>query len=250
PPRASAATSAGWRRRRRAACWCRWRPTHTASRRSITSSTASRSRVGRGSGPRTCSTRAPSRSCAGGSRRGERRRPREPRPMTNEDVARVFREMADLTRLDAGEPHRPKAFERTAEIRESLPEPASELLRFGRLSKVRGIGPGSVDRIKEILKTGTCAEQRLLRARVPVGLRDVLGMRNMGPALVRQLWQTLGVVDVPGLEAALASGRLRRVPGIGPRTVELIAQSLAHEKLQVRRLLLPEALALGEQIRV
>lgn len=169
--------------------------------------------------------------------------------MTNEDVARVFREMADLVRLDAGEAHRAKAFERTAEILESLPEPVTELLRFGRLSKVKGIGQGSVDRIKEILKTGTCAEQRLLRSRVPLGLRDVLALRNMGPALVRQLWQTLGITDLPGLEAALASGALRRVPGIGPRTVELIAQSLAHEKRHVSRLLLPEALALGEQIR-
>lgn len=170
--------------------------------------------------------------------------------MRNEEVARVFREMADLLRIDGGEAHRAKAFERTAEILESLPEPATELLRFGRLSKVKGIGQGSVDRIKEVLRTGTCADQRRLRARVPVGLREVLGLRDVGPALVRQLWTTLGVTNLASLEAALMSGRLSRLPGIGPRTVELIAQSLAHEKRHVQRLLLPDALVLGEKIRV
>jgi DNA polymerase (family 10) len=137
--------------------------------------------------------------------------------MSNDEVARVFYEMADLLKVRGGDPHRARAFERTGRILESLREPASELLKFGRLRSITGIGEGSVERIKAILHTGTCLDHKRLLEKLPVGLRDLLQVRGLGPALVRQVHAHLGVSDLDQLEWAARNGQLARVPGISQR---------------------------------
>ncbi len=169
--------------------------------------------------------------------------------MDNRALAAVFLEMGELLQIQGGDPYRARAFKRTAQILEGVREPVAEKLKHGGLARIPGIGPGSVDRIKSILATGTCPDHQRLLARLPQGLRDVVKVRGMGPRHARLAFETLGVRDLEGLARAARSGALLLVPGIGARTVERV---LAHLDDIARgpapRLRLDDAVALGEQI--
>jgi DNA polymerase (family X) len=168
---------------------------------------------------------------------------------SNADVAAVFAEMGELMLIAGGDPYRARAFSRAAQVIAGLREPLAELLSYGRLEKMAGIGAGSVERIKHVLRSGTCPDHQRLLARVPVGLRDVIKVRGMGPRTARLAFEQLRVMDLKSLEAAARSGALTRVSGIGPATTERV---LAHlDELAAgpaKRLLLSEALFIGDRI--
>lgn len=140
--------------------------------------------------------------------------------MDNNDVAAVFKEIADLLAIQGGNPHRIRAFSRTARVVEGLPQPVATMIRYGTLSKTPGLGDGSVRRIKDILKTGTCDEHRKLRAALPPGLRDMLDVKGIGPRTIRILYQNLRIGSVDELEVAILSGAVRNLPRIGQKRAE------------------------------
>ena len=134
--------------------------------------------------------------------------------MDNKNIAAVFLEMGELLQIQGGDRYRARAFKRTAQILEGLREPVVELMKFGRLQAIPGIGEGSFRRIVQILRTGTCADHQKLLSRLPTGLRDVLHIRGMGPRHARLVYETLGVRGLDDLERVAKSGQLARVPGI------------------------------------
>lgn len=169
--------------------------------------------------------------------------------MTNAEVAAVFLEMGELLQIQGGDKYRSRAFRRTAQLIEGMREPLSEQLKRGGLDRVPGIGPGSVERIKQILATGTCADHARLLARLPTGLREILHVRGMGPRHARLAFEMLGVHDVKSLEVAARSGALAMIPGVGTKTVERV---LAHlddmKKGPPPRMRLADAIVLGKRI--
>jgi DNA polymerase (family X) len=167
----------------------------------------------------------------------------------NRAVAAVFLEMAELLQIQGGDTHRSRAFRRTAQIIEGMREPVAEQLKHGRLARVPGIGPGSVERVKAILETGTCGEHQRLTSRLPKGLRDVLHVRGMGPRHARLVFETLGVATLEDLERVARGGLLARVPGIGQKTVERVLAHLDDMKAgPAPRLRLDQALEVGARL--
>lgn len=168
--------------------------------------------------------------------------------MDNKQVAEVFYEMADLLLIQGGNPHRIRAFRRTARVLENLPEPVALMLRLGTLSKVPGIGEGSVHRIKQILRTGTCDDHRELRRNLPPGLRDMLEVKGLGARTVRIIWSHLKVGSIPELEHAIRTGRLQTLPRIGQRTAERILKGIEAWKQRIGRVPLVTARRTGMQV--
>ncbi len=167
----------------------------------------------------------------------------------NGDVAAVFLEMADLLSIQGGDLYRARAFRNTARVIEGLKTPVRELLLLRRLTSIRGIGAGSVERIQQILSTGTCADHQKLLARLPTGLREVLHVRGMGPRHTRAAFEMLGVTNREQLEWAAKSGMLRTLPGMGEKSIERILVHLDELKVgPAPRTLLSESLALGQII--
>src|SRR5687767_7157140 len=107
--------------------------------------------------------------------------------------------------------------------------PVAELVASGRVRELRGIGPGIEARLRELVETGEIAElAELERELAPdlVGLGRYLGLsakRSMALA------QALGIRTAEELRAAAAAGRLRDVPGIGPKTEARLVEALARE---------------------
>ena len=75
--------------------------------------------------------------------------------------------------------------------------------------------------------TGRAGILEELRAEVPAGLVDMLGIPGLGVAKIRQIQETLGIETLPDLEAAARDGRLAALPRFGPRTAEKILKGIA-----------------------
>ena len=102
-------------------------------------------------------------------------------------------------------------------------------MRAGRARELRGIGRGIEARLRELIETGEIAElAELERELAPdlVGLGRYLGL---GAKRSIELARSLDVRTAEEFREAAAAGRLRTVPGIGPKTEARLLQALARE---------------------
>jgi DNA polymerase (family X) len=170
--------------------------------------------------------------------------------LTNAEIADRLDSLAGLLDITGSSPYAPRAYRRAAETIRETPASIPELVRTGRVRDLRGIGPGIEARLRELVETGRLTELDALEGEVSpelVGLGRLLGF---GPQQAAEIGRALGVRTVDDFRAAAAEGRLRQVPGIGPKTEAKLLAALARgERPRPRRgLLLNRALALSEDI--
>ncbi|HZA89284.1 MAG TPA: helix-hairpin-helix domain-containing protein, partial [Solirubrobacterales bacterium] len=136
---------------------------------------------------------------------------------------------ASLLELVEANPYTTRAYRRAAETIRDAPFPVAELVTSGRVRELRGVGPGIETRLRELVETGAIAElAELERELAPdlVGLGRYLGL---GAKRSVELARALGVRTADELREAAAAGRLRTVPGIGPKTEARLLEALARE---------------------
>ena len=134
-----------------------------------------------------------------------------------------------LLELGDANPYSARAYRRGAEAIRAAALPVAELVRAGRARELRGVGPGIEARLRELVETGEIAElAELERELAPdlVGLGRYLGL---GAKRSLDLARALDVRTADELREAAAAGRLRAVPGIGPKTEARLLEALTHE---------------------
>jgi DNA polymerase (family 10) len=147
----------------------------------------------------------------------------------NAEIADRLDAFASLLELGDANPYTARAYRRAAETVRGAPTSVAELVRSGRVRELRGIGPGIEARLRELVETGEIAElAELERELAP----DLVGLgRYLGLSAKRSvdLARGLGVRTAEELREAAAAGRLRTVPGIGPKTEAQLLEALARE---------------------
>ncbi len=149
--------------------------------------------------------------------------------MENAWIADRLEAFASLLDLGDANPYMPRAYRRAAETIRSAPVPVAGLVRSGRVRELRGIGPGIEGRLRELVETGEIAELAELERELSpelVGLGRYLGL---GAARSLEIARALGVRTAGELREAAAAGRLRTVPGIGPKREAQLLEALARE---------------------
>jgi DNA polymerase (family 10) len=147
----------------------------------------------------------------------------------NAGIADRLDAFASLLELAEANPYTARAYRRAAEVIRGAPVPVAELVASGRVRELRGIGPGIEARLRELLDTGDIAElAELERVLAPslVGLGRYLGLSAKRSV---EIAQALGVRTADELRAAAAAGRLRSVPGVGPKIEAQLIEALARE---------------------
>jgi DNA polymerase (family X) len=145
----------------------------------------------------------------------------------NRHIADRLDAFAALLELAEANPYTARAYRRAAETIRGAALPVADLVRTGRVRELRGIGSGIEARLRELVETGEIAElAELERELAP----DLIGFgRYLGMSARRsvELARSLGVRTVDEFREAAAAGRLRGVPGIGPKTEARLLEALA-----------------------
>src|SRR6185369_11569329 len=104
-----------------------------------------------------------------------------------------------------------------------------------------GVGKGIEAKIRELLATGACASHQELLVEVPAGLLELLRVPGLGPRGVHLVWTRLGVRGPGDLQAAIADGRFRSLPGMKEKKEARIRKGLEEALRAATRFLLTEA---------
>ncbi|MBV9582781.1 MAG: DNA polymerase/3'-5' exonuclease PolX [Chloroflexi bacterium] len=167
----------------------------------------------------------------------------------NAEVARLFAEIGDILEIKGEPPYRYNAYRTAARSVGSASERLDVLFEEGRLRELYGVGAALEARIVEYLKTGRMQSHEDVRRDFPVALASLLAVPGLGPGRARAVYLELGVSTLPDLEDAARSGRLREVPGFGPKAVDSLLHSLDQLKQRSTRGLISDAWAAFAQIR-
>jgi DNA polymerase (family 10) len=147
----------------------------------------------------------------------------------NADIADRLDAFAAVLELGDANPYTIRAYRRAAETVRGSAVPVGELVAAGRGRELRGIGRGIEGKLRELVATGQIAElAELERDLVPdlVGLGRYLGLSARRAI---DIARALEIRTAGELRAAAAAGRLREVPGIGPKVEAQIVAALARE---------------------
>jgi hypothetical protein len=160
--------------------------------------------------------------------------------MTNEHIARVLEEVADVLASDAADPFRARAYRRAADTVRTAPAPLAELYAkggSGALMELPAVGAGVARAIAELLTTGRLG--LLDRRRHAECERAIASVPGIGPVLARRVHQRLGIHTLEDLETAAHDGRLAHVPGFAGRRVRGVSEMLAGRLGRHRRAAVP-----------
>src|SRR6202161_1502811 len=144
---------------------------------------------------------------------------------TNDDVAALLREYAELLAITGGDQFRARNYEKAAKAVGGYPGDLGAV-PDAALTRIDGVGASIAGKIIECRRTGTIAAVDELRAKIPPGVQEIARVPGIGPKRALQLRRELGVASVADLDAAVRAGRLRRVPGFGAKSEERILRSI------------------------
>ncbi len=149
-------------------------------------------------------------------------------PVHNADVAAVFSEIADILEIQGENPFRIRAYRNAARTVADLGKDIRELAAQDRdLTELPGIGKDLAAKIHEIVETGSCSALKKLRREVPPAVTELLRLPGLGPKRVKALWHELNIQTIEQLHRAARDGRLRELPGFGPKTEQRILEAIA-----------------------
>lgn len=148
---------------------------------------------------------------------------------SNEEIAGILDEVAELLRAQEANPFKIKAWEAGAREVRGQKEPVARILdREGRagLKALPHIGDSISAAIDEIVHTGGLG--MLNRLRGAVSPEDLFcTLPGIGEELAARIHQELDIDTLEELELAAHDGRLEAVDGVGPRRAEAIRDLLA-----------------------
>jgi DNA polymerase (family 10) len=162
---------------------------------------------------------------------------------TNAEVAAAFEELAVLSEILGANVFKVNAFRKAARAVEALPGEAAAM-SVVELKGIDGLGASTAAKVHEFAEKKTMSELEELRAQVPPGLKEVLGIQGIGPKTARALWVDAGVVDLASLKLAIESGAVAKLPRMGAKTIANMTEAIAFAESSRGRVRIAEAMPL------
>ncbi|GAB6067762.1 DNA polymerase/3'-5' exonuclease PolX [Methylothermus subterraneus] len=169
--------------------------------------------------------------------------------LSNSEIADLFDQLAELLDIEGENPFRVRAYHNAARTIRSYPKSLAEMVAADEdLTELPGIGEAIAKKIETIVRTGRLPQLEQVLKRTPKSLLELLRIEGLGPKRVKTLFYLLKIKTLEDLERAARSGRIRELPGFGPKTEELILNHLQKHALQEKRFLRFEAESVAEAI--
>ena len=167
--------------------------------------------------------------------------------MKNQEIVRIFNDIADLLEIKGENPFRIRAYRRAALNIESLSTDIAST-RKDELMKIPGIGQDLARKILEYIQTGKMQAYEDLKKEVPEGLSGLLSVPSLGPKTAKLLFEKLQVKDLDDLARLAREHKLIGLPGIKEKTEENIIKGIEMLKRGMERQPLGKVLPIAKDI--
>jgi DNA polymerase (family 10) len=134
-------------------------------------------------------------------------------PEHNQQLAALFRSIAELLDAQRANPYRVRAYRRGADALLALDEDVAEVARRNALEDIEGIGSDLSEKIEEFLRTGKILMLDTLRMPLPEQVKAWVQLPGLSESLVAYLYSRLNIGTLADLETLVRSHMLRTVPG-------------------------------------
>jgi DNA polymerase (family 10) len=168
--------------------------------------------------------------------------------MRNAEIALHFDELADLYELDGAIVHRVLAYRNAAKAIREATASVEEMTRAGTVTRLPGIGKTIEEKLTTLFDTGTIPSAEKLKAKYPPGLVELTRLPGFGAKKARKLFDALRVASLDDLRKAVEEGRLKDVPGFGPKAEENVRVALEAGAKPKARLLLSKTLEVADAL--
>ena len=126
--------------------------------------------------------------------------------MTNQQIIEVFKNIADLLDIKGENKFKSRAYRRVVTSIEELSVPVEQLVREDRLDEIPGAGEATRKKIIELVNTGHLEYYEKLKAEFPPAVVELLAVPGIGPKTAEMLVKD-GIMSVAALERALEAGK-------------------------------------------
>jgi len=167
--------------------------------------------------------------------------------MKNQEIAKIFNDIAELLEIQGENPFRIRAYRRAALNIESFAKNVTETPR-DELMKIPGIGQDLAGKIEEYARTGRIQSYEDLKKEVPEGLGVLLSVPGLGPKTAKLLSDKLKVRNLDDLERLTRGHKLSGLPGIKEKTEENILKGIEMVKRGMERQPLGKVLPIANDI--
>ena len=147
--------------------------------------------------------------------------------MTNQNLAQLLEETADLLEIDGGDSFRIRSYRRAAEaVAQSTVAIASLVDTPEQLLAFPGIGKGMAANLQAAVRDQSIPLRDELLARYSSRILELLQLPGMGPKTVRMLWDAAQIASIDALEAAIQDGRLSGLPRMGDKQLAKLLKGI------------------------
>lgn len=178
--------------------------------------------------------------------------------MTNLEIARLLRSVAAALSVNPSVNSGPSArfriiaFNNAADAIEHATSEAKDLWDDGELTQIPGVGKGIASDLDELFKTGTVKTFEEIMEGLPPAMFELMDVPGIGAKRAYRLAKELGITKAHGalekLAHAAKNGHIRDLEGFGEQIEKEILESVGQVKERNRRLLLPHATIIAEDI--
>lgn len=144
---------------------------------------------------------------------------------SNDEVAALLQEYADLISITGGDAFRARVYEKAARAVGGHHADVAGLDVKG-LQQIPNVGKSIALKVREYVDHGSVTAVEELRAKIPAGVRRLTAIPTLGPKKAMAVYQELGISSVDELADAIHAERLRDLKGFGPKTEENILHGI------------------------
>ena len=145
--------------------------------------------------------------------------------MKNQEIAKIFNEIAGLLEIKNDNPFRIRAYRRAALNVEGLTRNVEDLSE-DELLGVPGVGKELAAKIAEYIKTGNIAAHEELKKEIPQIVLDLESVPGLGPKTAMLLHEKLHIKSIDELAKLAEEHKLAGLPGIKGKTEENILKGI------------------------
>lgn len=162
--------------------------------------------------------------------------------MDNQQIARIFDHISQILQLQGENPFKVRAYTRASEVIRGLTYELADAGPDASLEKLPGIGKKMALKIEELLETGKLEAYEELKKSDYAPLVAFLDIRGVGPKHAKLIFEALSINTIEALEQAASQGKLRGLPGLGPKAEANILKGIQDAKKYKERTPLAQVL--------